>query len=196
MTNLPRQTRLGDVTGQVSQRLAGRLSRRSFFSHAGKLAVATAVGSSLVNMFPEHASAAAGLTDGTILDPILELDEMLSGCSDEPCSGPVTCNHTDQGVNCCGRKTATCGSIGSPGQCPSGSCICGSWTTCSKSCASQIKTLHDCCGGCNSGLKCQCVDGSDGNLHPTCCRSKCYAGGCGSYSTSFIKCRYSKCGSS
>jgi hypothetical protein len=194
MTQLPEQGRLSTAAGRMSQGIASRMSRRSFVGYAGKVAVGATLGSALISIFPEQATAAQGLPDGTILDGILEVDETLSPCSDEPCSCGSSCRSAAGGVNCCGRKSATCGSIGSPGACPSGSCICGSWTTCSNSCASNTKTLHDCCGGCDSGLGCRCVQGSDGNLHPSCCRTKCYGGGCNTCS-SYIKCRYSKCGS-
>jgi hypothetical protein len=66
--------------------------------------------------------------------------------------------------------------------CPSGTCECGHWSTCT--CAGALRFYKDCCGGCSGGCSC----GSDG--YPRCYYQPPY-GSCGS--TTKVHCRLIYC---
>jgi hypothetical protein len=149
---------LESSVGVISRALAVRLTRRSALSRLGRYGVALSIG-----------SAGAAL-----------LDEQAFGTTVTGCCGSCTIG------NCCGSDSVWCSDL--PGwnqnSCPTGSCGCGSWThgTCADG---RILRYADCCGGCNNGGNCTCINGA-----PSCCRHQLHTNGsCNDCCGYWIKCR-------
>lgn len=136
-------------------------------------------------------AAYADVPPPALLGGEVALNSPAAIAADPACGCSVTCIGT-----CCANKTITCVSLGyAAGSCPSGTCGCGSWTNPDSSCgtAQNLRVWTDCCGSCNAGANCQCLLRS-GVYYPTCCRTKCYDGGCYFCADKpYIKCRYSVC---
>ena len=164
------ETRLGQTGAALSRALARRLTRRSAVYRLGRYGVALALGR----------AGAALLDDGA-------LAATAASCYCGECfSAPDR--------NCCGNDSVWCSwAYGTPGECPAGTCECGSWP------AGPGMRNGDCCGECGGGSDCSCLY-FYGAYWPSCCRIQNWKPGncgndCSNCSTAYyIKCRRSFAG--
>jgi hypothetical protein len=123
------QTLLSRGAAFLSQRLAERVSRRSFLARVGRGAIAVAMGGSAALALPDRGYA-------------------HDSCECGSCSG-----------SCCGALTVRCENLPgwNRNRCPSDSCICGCWweSVSTSVCSSGIREWCDCCRGCTG---CDCVN--------------------------------------
>jgi hypothetical protein len=186
------ESRLEDAAVAVSRTLAAHISRRSFITRIGQGAAFTLLGGAGAAFFgrPAYADGPPPPNTGEVA-----LDSPAAIAADPSCDCGSTCIGAPD-RNCCAQHTITCVGLGYPaGSCPSGTCGCGSWTNPDSSCGTpnNLRVWTDCCGSCNAGANCQCILKS-GLYYPTCCRTKCYSGGCYLCAdVPYIKCRYSVC---
>ena len=97
------------------------------------------------------------------------------------------------GCGCYGSESVTCGCLTGANTCPSGTCQCGCWTTCSAFCTGCNNTNWcDCCNQTAHSSYCVSSCGTAPG-RPSNCFSKEWSGGCSTGHS--IRCRYYYCSS-
>jgi hypothetical protein len=183
------QTFISASVGGIAERLASRVTRRSFLGRVGRFALVLAESGTLLGAISKGAQA-------TLLGPCDCSNERGcdSGCTGSRpcptnCANPPPTGGCDHSISCKGLVPGTNG-------CPTGSTHCGHWACSCTTCTSGVSRWHDCCdtaNQCASSSTCSCdVLDTDGVRRPTCCFKRCYNGN--NYTAcSYIVCRYRTC---
>ena len=161
---------------QFTESLGRRVTRGTVLARFGKTLVAVSLGEVGLSYLAKGAYAHE------------------DGCSPTVCCdtcGPYAPKGTHGGACCDGNLSVPCSQLpGGTNACPSGTTPCGYWDILNDpSCPSNHpnRRWQDCCGNCNNGSNCGCV-----NNQPSCCRHKAYPqNNCDC--TCHIKCRHTWC---
>lgn len=179
------QTLISASAGGIAERLASRVTRRSFLGRVGRFALVLAGSGTVVGAISKGARA-------TLLGPC--------DCSDE-----LQCDSTCTGVRprpsgCASPydHSISCNKLIGRASCPTNPATvhCGHWVC---SCPTSIRPSgmsrwHDCCasaGQCAGLSTCRCMPDIDNVMRPTCCFKRCYSNE--QTPCSYIVCRFRTC---